>query len=133
MNNKFRRSAIVRQIRWLLIKNGLGEDEADAAIEKLHSDLTSNVINENDRLTILREIANRASKLRPGDESFQVSSVTLFTMLLSLWCPSSLEFWIHHTQPQLRRPRRPYHQRLRRRAPDANILRALSRTQLLID
>jgi hypothetical protein len=67
MNNKFRRSAIVRQIRWLLIKNGLGEDEADAAIEKLHSDLTSNVINENDRLTILREIANRASKLRPGD------------------------------------------------------------------
>ena len=68
-NTTFRNSAIVRQIRWLLVKNGLSEDDADAAIEKLRADLVSNKTNEDDRLLRLKTFAYSLTKIRLKDDT----------------------------------------------------------------
>jgi hypothetical protein len=68
-NKPFRNSAIVRKIRWLLVKNGLSEDDADAAIEKLHADLVANKTNEDDRLLRLQTFAYNVTKIRLKDDT----------------------------------------------------------------
>jgi hypothetical protein len=61
------RGVLIRQFRWLLIRNGLTEDEADRAIEGMRSEFANApVLDEAQFNRLCSEIANRLADRKPG-------------------------------------------------------------------
>jgi hypothetical protein len=69
----FRQSSFVRLILWLLIKNGFTEDQADAIIDKLRSELTGFRDNEI-RLALSQRLALYITRRNYGTERLKAHS-----------------------------------------------------------
>jgi tetratricopeptide (TPR) repeat protein len=65
----FRWSSMVRLIHWLLMKNGFPEDQADAIIDKLRSELRGFTAEDNGeiRLALAQRLARYITRLELGD------------------------------------------------------------------
>jgi hypothetical protein len=75
---------LTRQFRWLLIRNGLSEDEADRTIQRIHDEFASATISDADQFhrlceTITRKLVQEfLSNKKPGKVRAVVSSIVTF-------------------------------------------------------